>query len=359
MINKVIIILIVVAVLVFVIRLNKETFQLNRDNYIPKKERQLFNILPLIDGRYLGTYLTKDDDKSNNLVMTYSLKSNEWQGPIKNGSPATNTLICDLTYYKDKRLMCVGTKHDTENDIILYDIFIKKTQDIESPWVKIKSNENIMSINFDFHGNMIGCRDDGQLFIKENKNLNSDWIGPINYDIPMKKVLFDKDGKMLGIGLKDLLLYKKNTHDWKESKWDKDHKGFDQLYDVYHDYDGCLVGTSPNGLIKQEHSNYMAIFKDYLNTERKETILTLPKIIFFRTGLEILDDKITNDKDIVDKNLSDELNSFLLLKSKTIQMCKNRKKGIKKDSENILLDRNNQLKKIDEIENLIKILQKK
>ena len=32
----------------------------------------------------------------------------------------------------------------------------------------------------------------------------------------------DKDGKMLGIGLKDLLLYKKNTHNWKESKWDKD-----------------------------------------------------------------------------------------------------------------------------------------
>ena len=62
--------------------------------------------------------------------MTLSLKSNEWQGPIKNG---LLTLICDLTYYIDKRLMCVGTKHDIENDIILYDIFIKNTQDIESP----------------------------------------------------------------------------------------------------------------------------------------------------------------------------------------------------------------------------------
>ena len=40
-------------------------------------------------------------------------------------------------------------------------------------------------------------------------------------------------------------------------------------------------------------------------------------------------------------------------------MCKNRKKGKKKDSENILLDGNNHLKKIDEIENLIKMLQTK
>lgn len=359
MINKIIIILIVVCILVSVVNLNKETFQLNREKYMPKKDRQLFNILPLINGGYIGTYLIQEGDTSNNLVMTYSLKSNEWQGPIKNGSPAPNTLVCDLTYYYDKRLMCVGVKNDKEQDIVLYDIFIKKTQDIESEWIKINSNENIMSINFDLYGNMIGCRDDGQIFIKENKNLNSDWVGPINYDIPMKKVLFDKDGKMLGIGLKNLLIYKKNTHNWKDSKWDKKHKGFDKVYDIFHDLDGCLIATSPKGLIKQEFSNYMSIFKDYINTEKKETILTLPKVIFFRTGLEILNDKITNNKDIVDENLSDELNSFLLFKSKAIQMCKNRKKGKKKDSENILLDGNNHLKKIDEIENLIKMLQTK
>ena len=98
MINKIIIILIVVCILVSVIGLNKETFQLNREKYMPKKDRQLFNILPLIKGGYLGTYLTQEGDTSNNLIMTYSLKSNEWQGPIKNGAPAKNTLRCDLTY---------------------------------------------------------------------------------------------------------------------------------------------------------------------------------------------------------------------------------------------------------------------
>ena len=48
----------------------------------------------------------------------------------------------------------------------------------------------------------------------------------------MKKIIFDKDGKMLGIGLYDELLYKKKEHDWKKSKWDLEHIGSDKVSDI-------------------------------------------------------------------------------------------------------------------------------
>ena len=57
----------------------------------------------------------------------------------------------------------------------------------------------------------------------------------------MKKVQFDKDGKLIGIGLKDNLIYKKKEYDWRKSKWNRQHKGFDKVYDVFHDSDGFEV----------------------------------------------------------------------------------------------------------------------
>ena len=354
MINKILLILLVIACLVFIVNLNKKEFY--RD-FIPTKNRVLYNIIPTFDNQYLATFVPKNNESTDNIVITYSLESNEWRGPINNASPDTDTYIIDLTYGKDKRLIGVGMTYDKVKNLPVYKIYIKQTEDVRSKWLNIESNENIRSVTYDINGKtIIGCRDDGQLFIKKNDDLYDEWIGPINYDKPMKKVQFDKDGKLIGIGLKDNLIYKKKEYDWRKSKWNRQHKGFDKVYDIFHDYDGSLIATSPNGILKQEHSNFMSDFKPLNETEKKDTILSIAKILQYRTGLELLKDDIEKDKLVYDPKLSNKLNEILLFKSKAKDLCKNKNKDMKSFNDTNLLETNNQLKEIEKIENLINIL---
>ena len=48
------------------------------------------------------------------------------------------------------------------------------------------------SIIYDTDGKLIGCNaHDGQLYKKESTSFTSEWIGPINVDMKVKKVMFD------------------------------------------------------------------------------------------------------------------------------------------------------------------------
>ena len=352
MINKILVILFVITTLLFIININKESFR----DYLPSKERKLYNIIPTLDNQYLATYIPEGEDSSNsNIIITRSLESNEWKGPIQNSAPDGKSIIIDLTYSKDKRLIGIGVS--SYNNIKLYKIYIKETEDIRSPWENIPSNENIRSFVYDLNGDILGCRDDGQIFMKESEDLESDWIGPINFDAPMKKIMFDKDGKMLGIGLYDELIYKKKEHNWKKSKWDTEHIGEDKVSDIFHDYDGCLIGASDNGVLKQGHSNYMSKFLDLKDTKKKDDVLSLSKILFYRTGAELLNNNIQNTDNVTDPTLSKSLNEMLLFKNKTKGMCKNIDKDLEFNNDTNLLQVNKQMHKMDEIERLINILQ--
>ena len=238
MINKIILILFVISILLIIVSVNKETFEINEP-----KERMLYAILPTIDNEYLATFLPENSDANNsNIIKTISLESNEWDGPLINSIPNdtiagySQPFIVDLTYNKDTRL--IGIAQFRKINEIKYRIYIKENTDLESNWIYIPSRNdiNIRSIIYDYNSNLIGCKDDGQLYIIENvKEFPSvlEWKGPINWDLPVRKVLFDKDGKMLGIGMFDDLIYKKLELDWTKSKWDKNHKGFDEVFDVY------------------------------------------------------------------------------------------------------------------------------
>ena len=48
--------------------------------------------------------------------MTRSLESNKWMGPIKNGAIDEKSVIIDLTYDKDRHLMCVAMSIDEEGE---------------------------------------------------------------------------------------------------------------------------------------------------------------------------------------------------------------------------------------------------
>ena len=58
-----------------------------------------------------------------------SLESQEWKGPLKNSSPDKDTVIIDLTYSNDRRLLGIGYQGNN-NDI--YKLYIKENYDLES-----------------------------------------------------------------------------------------------------------------------------------------------------------------------------------------------------------------------------------
>ena len=355
MINPLLFSLVLVLIVLVIIKINnQECF----DN-MPVSKRIIYNIIPTFDNQYLATYMPNSTN-NNNMISTRSLKSGTWKGPIDNSSPDDKTVIVDLSYDKDKKLLGIGMTK--KGNLSVYNLYKKETEDIRSKWNKIESNENIRSITYDLDGILMGCHAyNGQIYKKENENINSDWLGPINYDLPMKKVQFDKDGKLLGIGLLDFQIYKKKENNWTESEWDKEHIGTQKVFDLFHDYDGCLISSSYKGITKQTHPNYMSDFIPILDTKMANKTQSLFHILKFRTGLDIVkhDDigqNESNTEDVTDPNLSGELNSLLMFKKNAKLMCKNKTKNVTTVKNMELLDTNNQNKDIDEIENLISML---
>ncbi len=94
---------------------------------------------------------------------------------------------------------------------------------------------------FDTDGKLMGCGSDGQIYKKTTEDFNNpNWDGPINFDISMKKIFYDKDLYLLGIGLEDNKLYKKRGFFWSEN-WDTNNINDEQIYDAFHSLDGRLI----------------------------------------------------------------------------------------------------------------------
>ena len=361
MINPLLFSLVLVLIVIVIIKINIDSNNKESESFdnMPISKKVIYNIIPTFDNQYLASFMPNSSD-NNNLIITRSLKSNTWKGPLKNSSPDDKTIIVDLTYDKDKRLLGIGMTK--KGNLSVYSLYKKVSEDVRSEWEEIKSNENIRSITYDYDGILMGCHAyNGQIYKKENENINSDWIGPINDDLPMKKVQFDKDGKLLGIGLLDFQIYKKKGNDWKDSEWDKEHIGTQKVFDMFHDYDGCLISSSYKGITKQTHPNYMSDFIDINSTKINRKTLSLFHLLKFRTGLDLIkhddigENEVTTD-DITDPNLSAELNALLKFKKGAKLMCKNKVKNTSQVKNMELLDTNNQNKDIDEIENLINLL---
>ena len=102
-----------ISLIVIIVSLSKkrfvdqENFALSKNIKVDKKVI-IHSIIPSIDKEnlYYGTYFTSKNRKRNdveNLVYTYSLKSNEWH-KVKNSKLDNKTLIFDLNYDEKKRL---------------------------------------------------------------------------------------------------------------------------------------------------------------------------------------------------------------------------------------------------------------
>ena len=244
---------------------------------------------------YFGAYLSSDKPGNHidNFIYTNSLLSNRWLKPEENLALSREHVIVDLTYDSNKRLTAVGVK--MENGNAMYDIFKKQTSNYKSPWTKVESNRKMRSLANDIkYGKVIGCSSyDGQIYENKNRMFSyEEWLGPINFDKPMRKVMFDKEGFMIGIGLIDNYIYKKKTIDWRESKWDVKNANKTKVYDLVYDKDGCFIATTKEGVKKQLHPDFgskFVLLRDF--DQEHEEVLDNLDIIKAKTGNEYLDEE--------------------------------------------------------------------
>jgi hypothetical protein len=160
-------------------------------------------------------------------------------------------------------------------------------------------------------------------------NIIDGWTGPINHDIPMKKIMYSSDEVMIGIGLFDNYIYIKEGVDWKTSYWDKKQINKTKVYDLIYDTNGCFIATSPNGILIQEKIGFMMPFINYLgyNRHNKKKILLKSQILKYKIGYDMLKDD--NLKDInhigADEDLLKYLQKIYELKKVSLDLCSSRK----------------------------------
>lgn len=321
------------------------------NNVIDMKDKTIMNIIPFFNNNgYLATYIDKNQDTTNNLIYTTELKSNNWKGPIKNGKINDDSIIVDLSYDIDQKLMCVGMEL-VENEPS-YIVYKKETNRIDSKWRPIDSDsKTIRSVNYDFNGNMIGISSfDGQIY----KNNKGHWIGPINYDLPMKKVFFDIDRIMIGIGLNDNKIYKKMKIDWEDSAWNNKDINQKRVNDLVHDTDGKLIATTNSGILKQKNNIYISPFEP-LDNSRNNAILSKKEIISFKTGVDFYDEDLLKENTY----LANNLNNLLKFKKKALDVCKNKNKYFSKINSKQIIKANMNQELLEKIDDMLKNLNTK
>lgn len=323
-----------------------------------KMKRVVCNIIPGFQKNYIGTFFPEKGGSNNTLITTRSLESNRWMGPVKNGAVDANSVIVDLTYDSDRRLMCVAISLKDNNS--RFKIFRKESADITSKWEEVPSDNQIRSLMFDTDNKLMGCGDDGQIYKKYTEDYTKpEWDGPINFDIPMKKIFFDKDLYLLGIGLEDGKLYKKRGFFWSEENWDTDNTNDEAIYDAFHALDGRLIATSHRGILKQKSADFMSPYYllDEFPKDKTKKILNNNDVFMFRTGLRDLTvEKIVEDPNDKEVSLEAPLQRIIEFKKNAKKVCKNKRnfmsKKVSDNYSNILLV-NKQAKTIDNLETLI------
>jgi hypothetical protein len=336
--------IIAILVLYYVKLSYQENFDI--DDTLDMKGKQIMNLLPLFNSNgYLATYTTKNGQETNTLIYTNELKSNNWKGPMKNGALNDRSIIVDLTYDIDQRLMAVGM--ELINNEPSYTIYKKESNDLDSRWTPIKSNsKTIRSVSYDLKGNMIGISSfDGQIY----KNQAGKWIGPINYGTPMKKVYFDSDRIMMGIGLANNKIYKKMTIDWESTEWNKKDLNHRRVMDIVHDNDGKLIATTNSGIEKQKHNIYISTFVKLSSAGQSGELLTKKEILTFKTGIDFEEYTLLED----DSNLGKNLNNLLRFKKKALDVCKNKKKAFSKVNAKQIIKQNENENIVNEIDSII------
>tara|TARA_B110000285_G_C15027219_1_gene564792 strand:- start:63 stop:1241 length:1179 start_codon:yes stop_codon:yes gene_type:complete len=320
--------------------------------------------------KYYGTYIINQSNKNENDAINsldiYSA-TDSFQGAqnwIKLNDKLNsndNIVITDITYDNQKRMMAIGLsyKYEDNSKIPVYNIYIKETEDINSAWGEpINPDISIRNLCYDIKTEkLLGVSSyDGQIYEKKLDHSFNEWVGPINNDIPMRKIMFDRAETMIGIGLFDNYIYIKKSNNWRQSYWDKVNINKTKVYDLLYDYDGCLIATSPDGILKQKFPELSSEFINYRTYNRWDNknpeILSKEDILKYKTGYNIMN----NDSIFFDNSpFAQNLKSIYNIKKMALDLCSNKKyiqSGTNENDNNISYkyrDISNLYKKIEEI----------
>ena len=296
--------------------------------------------------KFYGTYTGENKDKvrKKKLYQTYSLESDTWNNSTDFNYTVLDVdeIIYDITYDKNQHMIIIGVKYDTSEDKHVYNTYITDkpiyniNSDNKGNFILIGENNDIKSICYDNRiGEFLGLNSrNGQIYIYE-KDENptptetsatsatsasssastasmpppddyvvgmldkQHWKGPINQDIPLKKIMYSKENQLIGIGLFDSFIYKKEGSNWKYEKWDRVKINKTKVHDLIYNYDGCLIGTSRDykGIIKQTNPELSSEFKNVLDYkfEKRKYILSLHDILKAKIGYEFEDILFTDN----------------------------------------------------------------
>ena len=278
--------------------------------------------LPIKD-KYFASFIMTSNTKGrhNNFVYTNAIKSNKWMTPGRSAPLSSKHTIIDLTYDQNRRLMAIGMS--IEKDKPVFDIFKKSSRDFKSEWVKLESNRKIRSLSYDItYGSLLGINSyDGQIYESRYRALSyGDWVGPINYGLPMRKIMYDKEGYMIGIGLIDNFIYRKETKFWRESDWDKKNVNKTAVYDLIYDTDGCFIASTRTGIKKQQFPDFNSEFVPLGEFKQEHAdVLDHDEILKYRTGVEFLDDDFDQNTE-----LGRDLKRIYEFKKVAKDLCKSR-----------------------------------
>jgi len=310
------------------------------------------------------------DNWTGNLIQTDSLNiSNSWK--IIDNCKISNKIIVDLSYTKDGRLSCIAMgKYNSNTNIkpekclndTIFNYYEKNTTSITSSWNQIDTEHTnncdffMRSIVYDYDNfKLLGVNsNNGQIYEKSlTANFTyTNWNGPINPDIPMKKIMFDKADHLIGIGLLDNFIYRKISKFWYRSEWDKENINKFKVHDLLYYKDACLIASTDKGFYKQQYPEFSSKFEKYSENLNNSTIeLSITNILKYRTGYEYLD-LLFN----LNKNDEKILQQLYENKKITTYLCKNRKnksimKNIGSKSHFQKINKNN-----DTINNLYKMI---
>lgn len=357
------VLLVVFAILAIILLLRhirpiKENFEEER-----KSKNILYSIIPSLQDEWIGASLSNND----NISMTTSLSYGFWNQPLGNSKTKDDFVIMHLSYDKDMSLLGCGSK--LVGSDLQWKLFKKENKNPVSEWKEVPSNIPVVCTLFDSDGILMGIHaNNGQIYKKESTDLNSKFKGPIQFDKPMSKILFDKDGILIGIGRENNYIYKKDSYFWRESKWNQSPIMINKepVYDLVHDYDGCLIACTESGLKKQKNPSFLQPFytlneKHVVNDKEP---LSLYEIIQARCGF-IPSSENAETEDIT--HLNDEYKKILEFKKQQKVKCNKRSNLLKnfiyssdiQTLNPLFHSLEEQSKTIDSLEGEIQILQNK
>ena len=405
--------------------------------------------------KYYGTFIKSSSNNTiqnalSLLEIDETVSGNKWAKIEGSEISATNKIIInDITYDKYKHMMCIGLYY--KNNKPIYNIYRKKTIDINSDWELKAYNTKLRSLCYDIKtGKLLGISSyNGQIYEQnvwdnfghiptpttaalttaasttaalttaalttaasttaalttaalttaasttaasttaasttaasttaedvegfyggtpniehgvsssssENNRIDG-WTGPINNDIPMKKIMYSSDEVMIGIGLFDNYIYKKEGENWKTSYWDKNQINKTKVYDLIYDKTGCLIATSPDGILIQEKVGFMMPFTNYKGYNRhdsnKKKIFEKSQILKYKIGYDIFNDTNLKQSDHpnADPSLLEYLQKIYKIKKLSLDLCSSRKYIRNKDKK--INEHNSLSTKYREIDDLYK-----